>query len=76
MPLASQVRKLKSRCSSSPSAFFLIPVQGRQMPAKRNRDRLSSSANQTGVFFGLGSAYSENEVAKTTRYAGFSQPRQ
>src|SRR5829696_6286110 len=76
-PFASQVKKLKSRCSISPSAFFLTPVQGCRMPANANNGRLSSRANQTGVFFGLVSAYSENDVAgTTTRHSGFSQPRQ
>src|SRR5687768_5649795 len=76
-PFASQVRKLNRRCSISPSAFLRVPVQGRQMPANTNNGRLSSRANHTGVFFGLVSAYSENEVAGTTpRHSGLSQPRQ
>src|SRR3954469_14205222 len=75
--LASVVRKLNSRCSCSPSTFLRIPVQGRQMPAKQNKGRLSSRANHTGVFFGLVSAYSENEVAgTTTHHSGLSHPRQ
>src|SRR4051812_948923 len=76
-PFASQVRNENRRCSISPSAFLRIPVQGRQIPAKQNKGRLSSRANHTGVFFGLVSAYSENEVAgTTTRHSGLSQPRQ
>src|SRR4051794_24700374 len=76
-PLASVVRKLNRRCSISPSAFFRTPVQGRQMPANANKGRLTSRANHTGVFFGLVSAYSENEVAGTTqRHSGLSHPRQ
>src|SRR5215471_16365689 len=51
------------------------------IPAKANRGRLSSSANQTTSFFlvsGLGSgAYSAKLFAGTRhRFSGFSQPRQ
>src|SRR3954465_3317726 len=74
---ASVVRKLNRRCSNSPSAFLRTPVQGRQIPAKQNKGRLSSNANHTGVFFGLVSAYSENDVAGTTqRHSGLSHPHQ
>src|SRR4051812_49061549 len=57
-PFASHVKKLKRRCSISPSAFFRTPVQGRQMSANTNNGRLSSRANHTGVFIGLVSSYS------------------
>ena len=51
-------------CSISPSAFFRTPVQGRQIPVKRNDGLAWSSANQTGVL-GRVFSYSKNEVAAT-----------
>ncbi len=53
------------------------PVHVVQMPAKANSGRSSSSANQVGVFFGLVSAYSQNEFTGTRqRFAGPSRRRQ
>src|ERR1700759_3562914 len=57
------------------------PLNSVQMPAKQNRERLSSSANHTTSFFfvsGFGSgAYSAKLFAGTRqRFSGFSQPRQ
>jgi hypothetical protein len=47
------------------------------MPAKASSGRSSSSANRTGVFLGLVSAYSEKEETGTRqRNAGLSQSRQ
>jgi hypothetical protein len=54
-----------------------VPRQDVQIPAKTASERLSSSANHVGVFFGFVSAHSQNNVNGTTqRFAGVSQPRQ
>jgi hypothetical protein len=53
-----------------------VPFHGRQIPAKANGARSTSSANQCGTF-GVLSVYSQNEVAGTRqRHSGFSHPRQ
>ena len=47
------------------------------MPVKAASGRSSFRANQTGVFLGRVSLYSENQVTGTnTRYCGLSQARQ
>jgi hypothetical protein len=47
------------------------------MPAKQNSGRLSAKANHVGVFRGLESSHSQNEVAGTRHLlAGLSQRRQ
>src|SRR5580704_18443819 len=47
------------------------------MPAKTASGRSSPSANHVGVFRGLVSAYSQNDVKGAThRFSGFSQARQ
>src|SRR3954451_25426462 len=54
-----------------------MPIQSVQMPAKATSGRVSSKANHFGVFFGLVSAYSQNEVNGTRqRLAGPSNLRQ
>ena len=54
-----------------------VPVQLVQIPAKQNSGRSSARANQVGVFRGLVSSHSQNDVAGTRqRLAGPSQRRQ
>src|SRR4030088_383274 len=77
--LASVVRKPNSMCSPS-TGFALVPrvpVHMVHTPAKNASGRLSSSANQVGVFLGFVSAYSQNEVHGTMhRSSGLSHRRQ
>jgi hypothetical protein len=49
--------------------FFVprAPVHVVQMPAKNASGRLSSRANQLGIFLGFVSAYSQNDVKGTTQ---------
>ena len=63
---------------TSPSLAFLTDVQLVQIPAKAASGRLSSKANQTGIFFLSGVvSYSENDVNGTRqRFPGPSQRRQ
>ena len=63
----SVVRKANSSQATSPSATFRVQVQGVQMPAKKAKGRLSSSANHTGKLRPSGTRVgSENEVKGTT----------
>jgi len=59
------------------AAFALrSPVHERQSPAKANKGRLSSRANQC-VILGRLSVHSQNEVAGINeRHCGLSHPRQ
>jgi hypothetical protein len=78
-PFGSDVKNEYSRCSPSTGSAFVprAPVHGRQMPANAARGRSSFSANQTGIFRGLVSRYSEKEVRGIrARYCGLSQARQ
>jgi len=54
-----------------------VPFQEVQTPAKTASGRFLLNANHVGVFFGLVSAYSQNDVHGTTqRFSGLSQRRQ
>jgi hypothetical protein len=58
----------------SPSFAFRTLVHLVQSPAKLSRGRVSSAANQTGVFFPSIVSYSENDVNGTRhRLSGPSQ---
>jgi hypothetical protein len=50
---------------TSPSLTFRTLVQLVQRPAKDNSGRVSSGANQTGVFLPSIKSYSENDVNGT-----------
>ena len=65
--LASVVRKLKTRCSPSIGLVFVprTPAHCRQMPANAANGLSSAKANHVGVFFGLVSSYSQNDVNQT-----------
>src|SRR3954451_6583568 len=53
------------------------PIHSVQIPANATSGRLSSRANHFGVFFGLVSAYSQNDVNGTRqRLSGASHLRQ
>src|SRR5665213_15700 len=76
---ASVVRNPKSWCSPSTGFAFVprVPVHMVHTPATSANGRSLPNANHVGVFLGLVSAYSQNEVHGTTqRFSGLSQRRQ
>src|SRR5664279_3709927 len=74
----SVVKNANTSVVTSPSLAFRTDVQLVHIPANTASGRLSSSANQTGVFLPSGPvSYSENDVTGTTqRFADPSQRRQ